>query len=470
METAKSVFGRIANVLSPKKPAKPPVQPRPRSVPPTWLGVPTEKTWKVDYNFPCIGRECVETNTWHEKGTHSQPFYDRDFEGTEQEYQHMCDACVANGGIEDWRRVRVEFQRALAAERAAAAEDAALDALVLDAEEDAMIEDAEEEAQAAAAEAAAAAAASRAPRGADANEGEGERRRRRPRPRGRRLGARWCSRWWRRRRPSCSPPPPRRRRRRRGATAAPAVVPAVAPPPNAPLAPVADARTEPVFLSHVIERQELGKAMWDEMASEIPRPQHDGSLKLPTMGAPAAAAADLERLRRQYPSLPYVKPNAAARGMALIDASPDGVWTDELKQRARAGFEAEAAGVEVCVCFPELFAREYLMEDERYRTGDGVKTPCMCCKSNKFVLMGSSLNVGTKSSQRYAYGDNRAIFVVSCHYHCFNPDCSSVQRSRRTRRFRSAPSSPPASTARTRRGRSRSCVPAAPPSRATTAA
>jgi len=201
----------------------------------------------------------------------------------------------------------------------------------------------------------------------------------------------------------------------------------VAPPPNAPLAPVADARTEPVFLSHVVERQEFGKAMWDEMASEIPRPQHDGSLKLPTMGAPAAAAADLERLRRQYPSLPYVKPNAAARGMALIDASPDGVWTDELKQRARAGFEAEAAGVEVCVCFPELFAREYLMEDERYRTADGVKTPCMCCKSNKFVLMGSSLNVGTKSSQRYAYGDNRAIFVVSCHYHCFNPDCSSVQ-------------------------------------------
>ena len=84
---------------------------------------------------------------------------------------------------------------------------------------------------------------------------------------------------------------------------------------------------------------------------------------------------------------------AAARATALIDASPDGVWTAELQEQARACFECEAAAIEIVVCMPEVFARSILMSDPRYQVtkGDevvGCKLFCPGCESNKFVLLG----------------------------------------------------------------------------------
>ena len=77
----------------------------------------------------------------------------------------------------------------------------------------------------------------------------------------------------------------------------------------------------------------MGKQMWKDIAAKIPRAQHDGSLAMPGGGG----HVDLDAIRREFPTLPYVAPpGAAARAAALIDASPDGVWTAELQQQARA--------------------------------------------------------------------------------------------------------------------------------------
>ena len=78
--------------------------------------------------------------------------------------------------------------------------------------------------------------------------------------------------------------------------------------------------------------------------------------------------------------------------------------TLEVKQAARACFEAEAAGLSLAICIPEVVARDELMADERFqvrRDGEVVGCKCCCttCGSNAFVLIGS-INVNDKTRVR----------------------------------------------------------------------
>ena len=160
----------------------------------------------------------------------------------------------------------------------------------------------------------------------------------------------------------------------------------------------------------------------------MPRTQHDGSLAMPTA---RSGDVDLGALRREFPTLPYIEPaKALARATALIDSSPDGMWTPELQLQARACFEVEAAGIQTCVCMPEVFAREQLMSTPLFQVkcGDqvvGCKLACPGCRSNEHVLMGE-LNVHSLEKVRFGYGNGKGIMPISHGYTCFNPDCSDV--------------------------------------------
>lgn len=160
----------------------------------------------------------------------------------------------------------------------------------------------------------------------------------------------------------------------------------------------------------------------------MPRAQHDGSLAMPTA---RSGDVDLGALRREFPTLPYIEPaKALARATALIDSSPDGMWTPELQLQARACFEVEAAGIQTCVCMPEVFAREQLMSTPLFQVKRGAevvgcKLACPGCRSNDFVLVGD-INVSSLEKVRFAYGNGKAVMPISRCYSCFNPDCPDV--------------------------------------------
>jgi hypothetical protein len=120
----------------------------------------------------------------------------------------------------------------------------------------------------------------------------------------------------------------------------------------------------PPFLTHEQQRSELGKPLWLEVADSIPRAQQDGGLAMPTRHG----VVDIDALRRSFPALPYIKPaEAFARAAAIINKSPDGIWTPERQVKARACFEVEAANVEMAIFMPEVVAREELLADERFQ-------------------------------------------------------------------------------------------------------
>mmetsp|Transcript_33448 Transcript_33448/g.110604 ORF Transcript_33448/g.110604 Transcript_33448/m.110604 type:complete len:230 (-) Transcript_33448:258-947(-) len=135
------------------------------------------------------------------------------------------------------------------------------------------------------------------------------------------------------------------------------------------------------FISHERERKELGKPCWSHIASEIPRVQHDGSLAMPGTGR--RDDVDLSTLRRRFPSLPFVKFEGAARATVLYEEVPE--VTEGVMAQVRACFAAEAAGITIALCMPELWAREELMQEERYcvKVGGkpvGCKLPCPGCE------------------------------------------------------------------------------------------
>ena len=192
------------------------------------------------------------------------------------------------------------------------------------------------------------------------------------------------------------------------------------------------------FVSHVEERAELGKPVWTDISGQVPRVQNDGRLAM-RQGA-AQRAADLEGLRRSFPSLPFIKPPpAAARAVALIDKSSDGVWTAEKQELARSYFECEAANIEVCLVAPKVTARDELIKHERYQVREGsevvgCKLCCPGCGHNAFVLVGE-VNVNSISNVRFAYGNGKAIMAVSSSYSCFNPSCPDVIAARNERQL-----------------------------------
>lgn len=99
--------------------------------------------------------------------------------------------------------------------------------------------------------------------------------------------------------------------------------------------------------------------------------------------------------------------------------------TVEVKQAVRACFEAEAAGLSLAICIPEVVARDELMADERFqvrRDGEVVSCKCCCttCGSNAFVLIGS-INVNDKTRVRFVYTPTGAIMPIAPDYICVDP-------------------------------------------------
>ena len=117
---------------------------------------------------------------------------------------------------------------------------------------------------------------------------------------------------------------------------------------------------------------------------------------------------DLDQFLLDHPSLPFVtSPSAEMRALALLRAAKSNgkAWRD-LQLEVRHCFEAQAAGIEILLCMRELWARQDLMQEERYRCktagGEtGCETPCPSCGTNEFVLA-MRLNVDAASSVRFA--------------------------------------------------------------------
>ena len=107
----------------------------------------------------------------------------------------------------------------------------------------------------------------------------------------------------------------------------------------------------PLMATTAEEREELGKPIWLEIRDWVPSVQSDGSLKMTDDNA----AVNLEAFHRAFPHLPFVQPAAAAtRSLALLEEPPkEKKWSD-LQLMARHFFEAEAAGIEILLCMPEL--------------------------------------------------------------------------------------------------------------------
>ena len=228
------------------------------------------------------------------------------------------------------------------------------------------------------------------------------------------------------------------------------------------LAPaIAPTGLPPLMATTAEEREELGKPIWLEIRERVPRVQSDGSLKMKD----GDAAVNLGAFHRAFPHLPFVQPAAAVtRALALFDEPPkEKKWSD-LQLMARHFFEAEAAGIEILLCMPELWARQDLMQEERYRCktagGEtGCKTPCPSCGTNEFVLV-MALNVDGKAGVRFAWGIGKvptlacvsdgghhssrgsalicsnvdypscalaqAVMPVATMFKCHNPSCSEV--------------------------------------------
>ena len=102
------------------------------------------------------------------------------------------------------------------------------------------------------------------------------------------------------------------------------------------------------------QERAIGKQMWAEVAAFVPRPQHDGTLKMPT--EQGNARVDGNAFRRKYPRLPYMFPEPAeTRAHAALRLVPSrrrgggagggGGENEPAAQRVRQVFEADAMGV-----------------------------------------------------------------------------------------------------------------------------
>ena len=170
-----------------------------------------------------------------------------------------------------------------------------------------------------------------------------------------------------------------------------------------------------------------------EIRERVPGVQSDGSLKMKD----GDAAVNLGAFHRAFPHLPFVQQAAAAtRSLALFDELPQGKSKSDLQLMARHFFEAEAAGIEILLCMPEVWARQDLMQEERYRcktaeVGTGCKTPCPSCGTNEFVLV-MALNVDDAAGVRFAWGIGK-VPTLACvsdgGHHCSRGSaliCSNV--------------------------------------------
>ena len=182
-------------------------------------------------------------------------------------------------------------------------------------------------------------------------------------------------------------------------------------------------------MEHVEERASLGRPLWEEIRQTIPRVQHSGKLEMPSRGA----SVSLKALRREHPRLPYIKPAApSTRAAKLLSQSADGAWTPSLREQVRACFEADAAGIEIALCMPEVVAPEELMADERYQVKEngrvvGCKLFCPGCRTNAFVVT-KGINLNSSTGVRFAYGNGKSIMPVSREYGCCNPACPEVAK------------------------------------------
>ena len=182
------------------------------------------------------------------------------------------------------------------------------------------------------------------------------------------------------------------------------------------------AAADPRYALPEHERKQLGKPVWLELSNKVPRVQYDGTLQMPN----PADRLDLDKFLLDHPSLPFVtSPSAEMRALALLRAAKSNgkAWRD-LQLEVRHCFEAQAAGIEILLCMPELWARKALMDEPHYQCKDsageviGFKLPCPGCDTNKYVMVGR-VNVNVKSGVRFVFGNNKARVFFFCNQtHC----------------------------------------------------
>ena len=150
--------------------------------------------------------------------------------------------------------------------------------------------------------------------------------------------------------PSPPPPPPQPRQPSQPPIPTPmAVESPFSPPP--PLTAASEVPPPPM-ISHDDERLQLGKPLWLDVAQQIPRPQHDGTLLMPRprQGGPV----ELQSLEAAFPTAPFIHPEAAeTRASAALDRAA-GQLSEVVKEEVRACFECEAARMSIARCCPEL--------------------------------------------------------------------------------------------------------------------
>ena len=191
------------------------------------------------------------------------------------------------------------------------------------------------------------------------------------------------------------------------------------------------AAADPRYALPKHEREQLGKPLWLELSNKVPRVQDDGTLQMPN----PADRLDLDQFLLDHPSLPFVtSPSAEMRALALLRAAKSNgkAWRD-LHLEVRHCFEAQAAGIEMLLCMPELWAQKALMDQPRYKCKDsagkviGFKLPCPGCDTNKYVMVGR-VNVNVKSGVRFVFdfGNNKArvFFLHPDTLRCQGPLCS----------------------------------------------
>ena len=180
--------------------------------------------------------------------------------------------------------------------------------------------------------------------------------------------------------------------------------------------------------------REIAKDLWRQLAPDIFRSDHYGFLHKPkpqgTGGGKAVMVNDkmLKEFRHKYPELPFLHPPPAAAAAKQLLADGGGEWTEGLMQQAKGLFEAQAAGLAICLVMPELTSRDELMKDPRFQVQGqpgACKQICPHCNENTFVLRGE-LNVNDMSCMRFAYGATHVVLGVCIGLHCCNPHCPAV--------------------------------------------
>ena len=180
--------------------------------------------------------------------------------------------------------------------------------------------------------------------------------------------------------------------------------------------------------------REIAKHAWRQLAQDIFRSDHEGFLHKPksqgTGGGKPVMVDDkmLTEFRLKFPQLPFVQPPPPEVAAMQLLADGGGEWTEGLMQQVKGLFEAQAAGLEICLVMPELTSRDQLRKDPRFQVQGqpgACKQICPHCKVNTFVLRGE-LNVNDMSCMRFAYGAPRVVLGVCIGLHCCNPCCPAV--------------------------------------------